>query len=62
MRHWWEPIGLLDYGAGFITTEQLHAARHLFQLANLRNGVVEMHNEVQRDPRAEHGGNDGDAE
>jgi hypothetical protein len=63
MRHWWEPIGLLYPEAGVITAQQLQAGRRLFQEANARSGgVVEMHHEVQRDPRVETGGDDGDAE
>lgn len=47
MRHWWEPIGLLDFGAGLLSPERAQAARRLFLRANLGNGVTEMHNEVR---------------
>jgi hypothetical protein len=59
MNHWWEPIGRLVPDAGFLQPHQEQAARRLFQDANARGAVLEMHHEVQRDPR---GGDDGDAE
>lgn len=51
MRHHWEPIGVLPWSPGFITAEQLAAARRLRMGSAERGAYVEMHNERQRNAR-----------
>lgn len=53
MRHHWEPIGVLPWSPGFITAEQLAAARRLRIKAGERGAYIEMSNERQREPRVD---------
>lgn len=52
MIHWWEPLGRMTYPEP-ITPEQSVACARLRAAARQNGGIIEVHNSLQREERAD---------